>query len=365
MRRVLHVIDSLHLGGAQEVILNIVAGSTRYSHEVATLHGEGIYWDRLKLLKVPVHSLSPHKAVPIYVPNLIRLLWSGRFDILHCHLIASNLIAKPIGAALRVPVIINHDHTNAPDRASNRSLLTAEKIANRFATHVIAVSQSCRTFLIEHERLAPSDVTLIWNAIDTARFEPGEGSRSAARSSLGIAEDDFLIIGVGRLNAQKNFLRFLDVIGELRRARPHVRAFIAGNGPEESALRQRIESGGLRDVVRLLGYTADPRPLYLAADALLMPSRFEGLPMTLLEAMAMRVPVVASRLDGMAEVVSHGTDGFLCASDSDFVAALRGLADEPGLRDRIGAAARSKILGHFTAARMVREIEDIYDRFLQ
>lgn len=363
MKRVLHVIDSLHLGGAQEVILNLVHGSRHYQHEVATLHGEGVYWNRLRELEIPVHSLSPSKWIPLYVPRLLGLLRRKPFDILHCHLIASNLLAKPLGAALRVPTIINHDHTNAPDRAANRMLLAMDRFSNRFASHVIAVSRSCQEFLVRHEGLAEADVSLVWNAIDLARFDPEKFRREEARAAAGVADGDFLVAGVGRLNAQKNFLRFLDIVSALQKIRPGVRAVIAGNGPEESLLRDRITETGLGDVVRLAGYTADPRPLYCAADALLMPSRFEGLPMTLLEAMAMRVPVVASRLDGMAEVIAEGADGFLCSSNEEFVSALSNLAGNRSVGRQIGDAARAKILESFSAERMVRQVEEIYARF--
>ncbi len=366
-RRVLHVIDSLHLGGAQEVILNLIAGSSEdYCHEVATLHGHGIYWDRLKALNVPVHSLSPHKFLPLWLPNLFALLKRRPVDILHCHLLAANLIAKPVGALAGVPVILNHDHTNDPERRTRRALLALDRTANRTADHIIAVSTTCRDFLVQEEKIAPGDVSLVLNAVDVARFDPRSMRRPEAREKLGVPSNAPLIAGAGRLNPQKNFLLFLEIAAAIHREFPEARFLIAGTGPEEAMLKERSRSLGLESAVTFAGYVADPRLVYRACDLLLMPSRYEGLPMTLLEAMAMGTPVVASRLDGMAEVIDSGTDGFLCASEKpeSFVEEIRKLLSSPDLAEAIGTAARTKVLEKFSAERMVREVEAIYQRCL-
>ena len=207
MKKILHVIDSLHLGGAQEVVMNLATcgDRSRFSHEVATLHGRGVYWDRMSALGVKLHSLSPHKLFPWYVPSLIALLAAGKFDILHCHLIASNIVAKPLGALCRVPVIINHDHTNDSYRAEQHVRLMLDTLSNRLATHIITVSESCRQFLLTREGIPENKLTLIQNAIDLSRYSPKCGSRTEARKSIGLPDHVPLVAGVGRLNPQKNF----------------------------------------------------------------------------------------------------------------------------------------------------------------
>ena len=358
-KRVLHVIDSLHLGGAQEVVMNIVNGANRerYVHEVATMHGRGIYWDRLAAQGVPLHSLSPHKLVPLYVPALAALLKKGAFDILHCHLIAANIVAKPIGAACGVPLILNHDHTNDPKRGDVAWLLALDRWANGFAQHHVAVSASCRDFLISREGIPPENISLVLNAIHVARFQPQRTHRSPGAP---------FIAGVGRLNAQKNFSLFLEIAAQVAIRHPDARFLIAGTGPEEQHLRSEAARLGIADQVTFAGYVADPRTIYEKADLLLMPSNFEGLPMTLLEAMAMEVPVVASRLDGIAEVIDDGVDGALCTPGdaSAFVTAINHLLSDPAARTAMGVAAREKVLSRFSARRMVDEIEEIYDRLL-
>jgi glycosyltransferase involved in cell wall biosynthesis len=367
VKRVLHVIDSLHLGGAQEVVLNLaICGSPRFRHEVATMHGHGIYWDRLHNAGIKVHSLSPHKYFPAYLATLPSLLLATRPDILHCHLIPSNILAKPLGALLGVPLILNHDHTNDPHRIDNKLLLALDKSTNRFARHIIAVAASCREFLIQHESIPAEKITLVPNAIDLRRFTPGTISRTESRLKLALPPDVPVIAGVGRLNPQKNFSLFLDIAAALSPRFPTLRFLLAGEGPEEEMLREKAAQLGLADRIVFAGYVADTREVYAAADFLLMPSRFEGLPMTLLEAMAMNLPVVASKLDGIAEVITDGEDGLLAAPGDPpaFTERLTRLLESPALASQLGTAARAKIEARFSVERMTTAVESIYDRFL-
>jgi len=367
VKRVLHIIDSLHLGGAQEVVLNLATcGSSRFRHEVATMHGHGIYWDRLRQAGVKVHSLSPHKLLPFYLASIPWRLLADRPDILHCHLIPSNIIAKPLGALLGVPVVINHDHTNDTRRADSRLLLALDRFSNRFASHIVAVSASCRDFLIARESIPASDVTLVPNAIDLRRFSPAAARRDQARVELRLPTSARVVAGVGRLNPQKNFSLFLDIAAQLAPRFPDLHFLLAGDGPEEKMLREKAAALGIADRVTFSGYVADTRLVYLAADVLLMPSRYEGLPMTLLEAMAMGLPVVASQLDGIAEVISDGREGFLVPSDdaSLFVERTAALLQDAELSSRIAQNARAKIEASFSVERMTSAVEEIYDRFL-
>jgi glycosyltransferase involved in cell wall biosynthesis len=304
--------------------------------------------------------------LPFYLATIPALLLRNRPDILHCHLTPSNIIAKPLGAAIGVPVIINHDHTNDTNRANNKILLALDRFANRTANHIIAVSASCRDFLIAHESIAPEKVTLIPNAIDLRRFTPGTMTRREARTLLGLPPNKPVVAGVGRLNPQKNFSLFLDIAAHLAPQFSDLHFLLAGDGPEEQMLREKTAALGLSDRVTFSGYVADTRCVYLAADVLLMPSLFEGLPMTLLEAMAMGLPVVASRLDGIAEVITDGEDGFLSPSGATslFAANVAALLSNPKLASQTAARARSVIEAGFSVERMTSAVEEIYNQFL-
>ena len=357
--RVLHVIDSFDLGGAQTALLNLLRATNRarYEPEVACMHGRGVFWEEFARLGIPVHSLSPRKWLPLYIPRLAALVRRRRFGIVHCHLFGANWIAKPLAALLGVPVRINHDQCNDALRYESRGAFALDRFTNRWSSHVCAVSASTRDFLIKRERLADGAVSLVYNGVDLAHFNP-----PAMKPRI----DRFVVLGVGRLHSQKNFALFLEVAAQLVRRGHAVEFRLAGTGPEEAALRTRAREIGLDDCLQFLGHVHDTRHLYRCADALLMTSRFEGTPLTILEAMAMRTPIVAPRLDGIGEILRHDEDALLIEPpDRDlFVEAIERLIADASLALRLTQSAHAKVRAQFSAEAMAAQVEAIYERCL-
>jgi glycosyltransferase involved in cell wall biosynthesis len=353
--RILHVIDSFDLGGGQTALLNLLraANRDRYEVEVACMHGRGIFWEEFGKLGVPVHSLSPRKWLPLYIPRLITLIRERRFEIVHSHLFGANWIAKPIAALLGVPVRINHDQCNDALRYDNPLARAIDTFTNRWSSHICAVSKSTREFLIDREGLLPERVSLVYNGVDLERFVPSE-TRAG--------HQPFVVVGVGRLHPQKNFALFLEVAQQLA----GLEFRIAGTGPEEPMLRGLAASLGIAERVKFLGHVSDTRSLYADGDVLLMTSRFEGTPLTVLEAMAMRLPIVAPRLDGIGEILNDGEDALLVDPPvrDGFVAALARLIAEPALARSLAASAEVKVRTGFSAEAMARQVEEIYERSL-
>jgi glycosyltransferase involved in cell wall biosynthesis len=366
-KRVLHVIDSLDLGGAQVVLENLVrhADRDRFDLDVAVMHGRGVFLERLEATGVPVHSMSSKKWLPIYIPRLAALIRRRRYDVAHCHLIGSNIIAKPIAAALGVRVRINHDHCNDKSTLSPW-MRWADRKANRLSSHVIAVSESTRAGLLK-EGLDEERVTTIHNGLDLERSCPRPGVRAEVRDALGLPSGDFVIGGMGRLVFQKNFPLFVEVAQRVCAKYPRARFVIAGTGPDESGLRAQIAALGLGDKVKLLGFMSDANRMYAAIDALLMTSRYEGLPMTILEAMASAVPIVASDLDGMREILADGVNAALVApGDADgFASAVGEVIDYPDVARGRAAAALKLAREKFSAQAMTRQVEALYERYLR
>ncbi len=358
--RVLHVIDSFDLGGAQTALLNLVRAMdrTRFSAEIACMHGRGVFWENFSALGVPVHSLSPAKWLPLYVPRLMQLIIQRRFDVVHCHLFGANWIAKPVAAAMRVPVLVNHDQCNDRLRHDSSGARWIDTATNRLSSHVCAVSRSTRDFLIEQEHLPGSRVSVVYNGVDTAHFTPAP--------RIAPPEAGALIAGVGRLHPQKDFTLFLDVAAALAKQHSTVHFLIAGTGPEDAALRDHAAALGIADRVTFAGHVSDMREVYGKADLLLMTSRYEGTPLTVLEAMASGVPVVASRLDGIAEVITDGADGFLITPGlrDEFVRRVSAVLADAELRGRVAQAARETVVANFSAKAMTAQVEAIYTECL-
>jgi glycosyltransferase involved in cell wall biosynthesis len=365
--RVLHVIDSLDLGGAQTVLLNLAKAWPRadFPLEVAAMHGEGVFAQAFRNAGIPVHSLSPHKFCPLYIWRLLRLLGKKEFTVLHCHLFGSNWIAKPLGAFCRVPLIVSHDHCNDQLRHTKKAALLIDRITNYFSDLVIGVSKSTCAFLAKYEQIGPHRLHLIHNGVDTDEFKPPTvEARAAARQRLGIRETEFLVGGVGRLVPQKNFARWLRVLDRVRKSYPQVRGLIAGTGPREMELRTLASELGLDDVVHFAGFVTDRAGLYAALDALLITSDYEGLPMNVLEAMASGIPVVGSRVDGLAEILDHEIDAFLAGveNETDFVEGLARITCDEKYREELSAAGLVKVRSSFSARTMASRILKLYSK---
>ena len=373
--RILHVIDHLGSGGAQEAVCQIVkyGQKQRFQMEVVSLHGFGHYWEVLRSWGVPVYTLAPHgfarAAIPFIFLRLFRLLGRNRYDVVHTHLIGANVLAAPLAALYRVPVRLTHDQTHDDVRYRSFIHLGLDTLANRLNHHVIAVSSSIRTFLCQEEGVSTQKISVIYNSVDLQRFSPNNDptAKEQGRRKLGLPADALVVGGVGRLHYQKNFPLFLAVAAEVCSQFPQAIFVIAGEGPERATLEEMSRKLGIASRVRFLGFVKEMPELYQSLDVLLLTSHFEGTPLTVLEAMAMGVPVVASQVDGVAEILDDGKDALLVPWEDKelFTRQISELLADRDLAQRLAQSGQKKVRRHYSAEAMVRKVEALYLQYLE
>ncbi len=361
MIRALHVIDHLGLGGAQSAVLDFLKSfdPAEVSAEVAVMHGRGVFADALEAADFRVHSLSAAKWPPGYLPAFLRLLREDRFDVLHFHLPASNWLLKPLAALATDVPRIAHDHTSGDIHFRGFHSLLPDTLSHVFSTRVIAVSEGVARFLHQWESLPADKVTVIPNGVDTDAFRPSTGEeRRAAREALGLPGDALVIGALGRLAYEKNF----SLLPELAVHFPHVHFVVGGSGPQHDLLVRLAEKNGVTPTFHLLGAISDRAQFFRAIDIFILPSLFEGLPMTLLEAMASGVPLLASRLDDIAATVEEEKEGLLATAgdEADFRRQLSRLAAQPSVRDALALAALEKVRLHYSARQTAWQITELY-----
>jgi glycosyltransferase involved in cell wall biosynthesis len=195
---------------------------------------------------------------------------------------------------------------------------------------------------------------LLPNVVDTDHFKP------ASRRTDGPVR----IVGVGRLVQQKRFDRFLSVLAQVQRHAPNMtKTLLVGEGPERAKLeKQALDLGLLPDAIDFRGNVTDTAALYRAADLLLLTSDHEGTPNVIMEAMACGLPVVATRVGGVPEIVQNGETGFLCdpADEDGLARAILKLIADPALRRRMGAEARDFIDAHHSPHRLPEFLVGLY-----
>jgi glycosyltransferase involved in cell wall biosynthesis len=240
-------------------------------------------------------------------------------------------------------------------------------VANRFLLRrhdrVVAVGSAVRDALNENEGIPAGRIEVIYNGIPLERFEAALAHRDRTRAELGIRHDDTAIILVARLDYLKDHATALRAMKRVVTKRPDARLFLVGEGPERQAIEAQVSALGLAGSVHLLGQRNDAPALVAAADVALLTSTSEGIPLTLIEAMAAGRPVVATDVGGVSEVVIDGETGYLSPARDDGALAARilDLASSPDLRRERGRAGLERARALFSEARMHAGYVRLYD----
>jgi glycosyltransferase involved in cell wall biosynthesis/CelD/BcsL family acetyltransferase involved in cellulose biosynthesis len=295
-----------------------------------------------------------------------RPLWkrmrSGHVDVLHAHKFGSNVWGTALGRLARVPAVVAHEHTWSFEGQPLRRLVDRELVA-RGSDVFIAVSNEDQRRMVEVERIDPSNLMVLPNGIPA---RAASGSAGALRDELGLAPDDPLIGTVAVLRPQKA----LDVL--VRAARklvdefPRLHVAIAGEGPERERLEPLIAELGLGEHVHLLGMRTDVPDVLAGLDVAVSSSAFEGSPLAILEYMQAGLPVVATRVGGVPDIVANEETGVLVEpGDADaLAAAIAGLLRDPDKAAAMGRGGRERQQHEFDLDLMVRRLEGIYERLL-
>lgn len=338
--RVLIVITLAEVGGAQSHVAALLPAITREFQVTVAAHGPGPLREvaratgaRFVALHHVRRALHPGQDL-LGILEVVRLVRRLRPDIVHAHSSKAGVIGR-LGATLaRAPVRIFTAHGwafAAHQGWSARLYLWADRIAALFTSRVICVSESERDAGLSAGTCPRTRTTVIHNAVDV---------ESSPRATLiGVPPR---IIAVGRFKAPKEPLTLVRALAEL--APGSFRATIVGDGPDRPEVAAAVRHAGLEGSVELVGERHDVPALLADADVFVLASRSEGLPMSVLEAMAVGLPVVASAVGGVPEAVVDGETGLLVphSDPSALARALRQLLEEPDLLRRFGTAGRER-----------------------
>jgi glycosyltransferase involved in cell wall biosynthesis len=264
-------------------------------------------------------------------------------------------------SGLSIP-IVNTRHDMGSTRPGDRreKLYRLSVPLTRLA---VMVSQSVRDRFVAAGVVPARKARVILNGIHTdCPHSAQPASRAAARKLLGVRDDEFVAGCVGRLVDLKNHVSAIRVVAGLAHALPQLRLLLIGDGPLRRHLEALAHELGIGDRVRLLGERPDTRELLPGLDAFLMPSLTEGHSIALLEAMAAGLSIIATRVGGNSEVISHEHTGLLVQANDDeaLSTASRRLVDNAALARRLGADARSWVLQHVSVRTMADAYESVY-----
>ena len=414
----MQVIWSLGLGGAEQMVIALASGLDpgRWRVSVCCLHGEGAFAAPLTARGVPVFAMRKRpKCDPTLMPRLVRLMRRERVAVVQTHLWSANFWGRLAAARAGVPVVVATEH--GIERWRGPLHRWADRRLLRRTDRVVYVSEATRRRQVAQGRVPPWLTEWVSNGVAlNGRSAPEPKERARCRQRLGVGADDRIALFVGRLVPEKGLAFLIAAAARLRGRLPHLRVVLVGTGPLEVALRTRARQAGVTDIVRFAGLQQDVAPWYGAADCLVLPSLSEALPMTVLEAMAAGLPVVATAVGDVPELLGlhqgvhsppspphivadpprlvadtvHGStlggltvdrgpstvdavslyevaEAGLLGPPGDAVAlaaALERLLTDNALAERLGAAGRARVAGHYTSQRMVERYAQLYETLL-
>jgi len=364
---VVHLIYRLDFGGLETLLVDCInhMPRERYRHAIVCLTDYTAFADKITAPNVALYALHKQPGLGLGIhAKLFKLLRELRPAVLHTYNFACAEYAVPAWAA-GVPVRIHAEHgRDASDpQGLNRKHNFLRRALVPFIDRYVPVSHDLARWLGQVVRIPAPKLELIMNGVDTERFAPGLPAAATPWTDA-----PFVIGTVGRLQDVKDQASLIDAFALLCAARPALRATmrlaIVGDGPLRASLAQRASQAGVADLVWFPGARNDIPELMRSFDLFTLSSIAEGTPVTLLEAMACGLPVVATGVGGIPEVVQEGVSGALVpASNPQALAdALAAYVDDPARVAAHGAAAREKIERHYSVAAMVGAYTALYDQ---
>jgi glycosyltransferase involved in cell wall biosynthesis len=353
------------VGGAEEMVLNLVRHlPARFEPMVCGIHEAGPIGEEIRRTGTPVSvlGLTPGLRRPRDIFGVAGFLRSAQPQIVHTFLLTASLYGRLAAILARVPIVIGTEVNIYEHKRPAHAL--AERLLMAGTDRMVVSAESVRDFYVKqvHARLAKIDV--IYNAVDFTQAQ-ATISRGEMRKTLGLPADARVAGIIARLTEQKGHRYLFEALAS-RADLADVHLLVVGGGERQDALVRDVAAKGLAPRVHFLGARRDLGNLLAAMDLFVLPSLWEGLPLSMVLAMGAGVPIVSTRVAGIPEVVDDGRTGLLVEPRdvAALGAALARLLDDPELRRKIGEDARASVLPRFGVDRYVDSVAALYDRLL-
>jgi glycosyltransferase involved in cell wall biosynthesis len=374
--KVVHVITRLSIGGSSENTVLSVSGLVEAGHdcllvagaeqsEPSVVRAARARGCRVELVRSLVRELAPVRDLRA-LWGLVRLFRRERPDLVHTHTSKAGFLGRLAARLARVPRVVHTPHGHVFYGGYYGSALTAafvrlERVAARWTDRLVVLTERGAEEHLARGVGRAGQYVAIPSGVDVEALRARAPGRGVARAGLGLPLEAPVIVGIGRLVPVKGFDVLVASIPKTCGHAPALRVLLVGDGPERPALEDRARALGVSGHLSITGAREDVVPYIAAADVLAAPSRNEGMGRVLVEAMALGVPVVGTRVGGIPSVLDGGRCGVLVpADDPEALAdALIELLKDPARREKLGDAGRERA-EEFTVGVMTRRIAELY-----
>jgi L-malate glycosyltransferase len=353
------VDPELGFGGGETQVLGLTLALAAGGHRAELIcDPAGRLWERAAAAGVKVHPIRIRNAIDLAAGVKLRgILKRERYDVVHFHTSRAHSMA-PLARGFGGTLVVTRRMDYRPNR------VFAPYLYNRAVDGVVAISGGVADSLAD-SGVDRQRITVVHSGVDCEHFRPPTpDERAGARVALGIADDELVISAIGALEQRKGHRHLIEAIGALMAANKSLklRCFIAGQGSINRLLQNEVAILRSSDRIKLPGRIDDAREILWASDIFAMPSLKEGLGVAALEAMASGLPVIASDVGGLREVVEDGVTGIIVPpADANAIATAVGrLAESPELRTEMGALARTRAVEKYSMKEMAARTLALY-----
>jgi glycosyltransferase involved in cell wall biosynthesis len=361
--RILLLSTSMGMGGADQQILILARAMRARGHDVriVALAPLGPMGLEAQQEGMQVESLELRKSVTDIprILRLVRLVRAWRPDVLHSHMVHANVLAGAVRPLTRVPVLIATIHSINDGGPVH---MAAYRLTSPQVDRFTIISQLAAERYVAIGAVPAQRLQVVPNAVDTDRFRRLPQARATLRRELGLG-DEFVWLAVGRFEEAKDYPTMIAAFAQLAAARPTSQLLLVGKGSLQENVEALLRANGLEQRVRFLGVRRDVPELMSAADGYVLSSAWEGMPVVLLEAAAVELPVVATQVGGVSEVVEDGTTGLL-VPPGDPIALGRAMERVEALateaRAAMGAGGRALVQQRYDTDRVMEMWERLY-----
>jgi len=370
--KIIQVAYKSTISGGEKVLFDLATSLKERGHKVSAVCPDpGQLPDELRKAGIESTIISFHKTYDLRATRqLARLIKREKIEVLHSHSMLTNIISRVAGKLANVPVSVSTEHLTMDlarggrgkglrDRLMAKYYRLLDNFTSRYNQQVIAVSHAVRDDLIE-QGIPTERITVIQNGINIPDIDPAAGDR--IREELGIKAGETVVGAVGRLSPQKDYPTLLRAFKEVKKSCPEAVLLIAGDGYLRENLEKLTDDLGIRERVKFLGYRSDVLEVVSSFDIYALSSLWEGLPLAVLEAMAMGKPVVATSVPGTKEALNEEETGFLVPLKEyqSLSQRLIDLIQNPEKARLMGEAGRRRWNDCFSLTRVIDEHEELY-----
>lgn len=358
---ILFITSNLGIGGLERVVVQLCTQLDKhlFTPAVCCIHFKGELAFELESQGIRIFNLNSRKPDYLAFKKILSVIDEFKPLIVHTHNINASIDGIIASIIKKIPVKIHTDHARMfPDKFR---YMLAERIVSCFVNRIIAVTEETKQNLIRFEKIGSKKIQVIHNGISRIGLRT-KSQNELTRKELGLSQFQFIIGTVVRLEMQKGLIYLIKAFPQILLEFPDSYLLITGQGSQYETLRQEAKNLGIEKNVKLIGPKLEICEIFNILDIYVLPSVWEGLPMSLLEAMSCQRPIVATKVGGIPQAIIDGESGILVppASSSSLALAICALLKDNSLRTRLALGARQRFEKEFTVTKMIQAHQSIY-----